>query len=310
MRIANWLRLGGSVGVGALILWRVPAGALWSAFENLRGVWLWAALAAALGMLAVRYFQWQCLFDAAKLPVSRGDSAGSFLAGFTLSVVTPGRLGELGRCLFVAEPHRASVLLVNVLERGLDAWALFTYAVVSVGLMSLRPMGVFAVAVWLAVLPVALGLPSLVASVGGLRWWGETFRSQLNAAGLALLTIRTPGFAALSLASTSLDLLTFFFLLRAFHHVDFVVALAVFPWIVIAGGLPVSLGGIGPREGAAALLLAHYAVPTAAAMDAALFLFAFSALLPAVMGGVWILARHLRSAEPRSTHLEAVVPGA
>ena len=46
------------------------------------------------------------------------------MRGFTLGVVTPGRIGEWGRCLFAAPADRTAVLLLNILDRLLDVWAL------------------------------------------------------------------------------------------------------------------------------------------------------------------------------------------
>ena len=45
---------------------------------------------------------------------------------FALGLVTPGRLGELGRCVFVRQPERAQVALLTVFDRALDFWALLT----------------------------------------------------------------------------------------------------------------------------------------------------------------------------------------
>jgi uncharacterized membrane protein YbhN (UPF0104 family) len=81
---------------------------------------------------------------------------------------------------------------------------------------------------------------------------------------------------------------TFFCLLRAFTDVDPHAALVTFPWIVTVGGLPLSVGGLGLREGAAAMLLARYAIPSAVAVDAALLLHVFSGLLPAAAGALWL----------------------
>ena len=67
------------------------------------------------------------------------------------------------------------------------------------------------------------------------------------------------------------------------------VARTPYPWIVMASGIPLSVGGLGLREGAAALLLAHYAIPAAVAADVALFLFASLSLLPGMVGGVMLL---------------------
>jgi len=294
MRIGPWLRIGITSALVAFIAWRVPVAALWSALENLNTRWLWAALASVLAMLAARSFRWHRLLAAGGIQVARSDAVKSLLGGFALSAVTPGRTGELGRCLFVNDSDRPQGFLLNVLDRALDMWALATCAVAGLVALAPRPYGAFALAVWLALLPVGIGLPRLVANLHELPWWGENFRERLRAAGQSLQTISSAPFAALAMMSTSLDLLTFFFLLRALQPVSFRAALVTFPWIVLAGGLPISVGGVGPREGVAALLLARYAIPAATACDAALLLFVFSGLLPALIGTFWLMVAQLR----------------
>jgi glycosyltransferase 2 family protein len=116
-----------------------------------------------------------------------------------------------------------------------------------------------------------------------------------------LLAIRPVGFAGLSLLSTVLDLLTFFFVLRALHAVDFSVVLATFPWIVMAGDLPVSVSGLGARETIAGLLLARFAVAPPVALDASLLYFALTALLPALLGVIPFVARRRRPLRRSST---------
>jgi uncharacterized membrane protein YbhN (UPF0104 family) len=308
VRIGPWLRIGGTTVVAAFIAWRVPVAALWSAFENLNTRWLWAALASVLAMLAVRWLKWHRLLAAGGVQAARSDSAKSLLGGFALSAVTPGRMGEIGRCLFVTDSDRPQVFLLNVLDRALDMWALATCAVASLVALAPRPYGVFALAVWLALLPIGIGLPRLVANLHELPWWGENFRERLRAAGQSLQTISSAPFTALATLSTSLDLLTFFFLLRAFHPVNFRAAVVTFPWIVAAGGLPISVSGLGPREGVAALLLARYAIPGATACAVSLLLFVFSGLLPALIGTFWLMVAPLRRRSPGwSENLETLV---
>ncbi len=290
MRVPPWLRISVSVAAVVLIIWRVPTTASWSAFGDVHGKWLWPAFASVLAMLAVRWLKWRQLFVTAGIPNLQRNTARSLFGGFALSVIAPGRLGEIGRYLFVPESDRPPTLLLTILDRALDLWALITYAVLSLLVVIPRPVGVFSVAIWLALVPIVVGLPRLISRMGGLLRLGENFRTQLHTAGHTLVTIRCGRFAALALVSTSLDLLTFFFLLRAFHKVDFVVVPATFPWIVMAAGLPIFAGGLGAREGAAAFLLAAFAIPSAAALDAALLFFALATLLPAAIGTIWLVA--------------------
>ncbi len=289
MRIAPWMRVTISAVAVGIIVWRVPVEALWAAVQSMDTYWLMPALLSALASLAVRNLKWQRLLRAAGSRASSRDVTRSLFGGFALGVVTPGRVGEWARCVFIPEGERAPVIPLNILDRILDSWSVFTYAVMSLLLGLYRPGGVFAAAVWLALWPVVLGLPHLISSLGDGRWWNEHYRAQFRAARQRLSSIRIAPFAGWALVSTTFDVLTFLSLLRAFHSADFKTALVTYPWIVMASGIPLSLGGLGLREGAATLLLARYAIPAAVAADVALFLFAFLTLIPALIGSAWLL---------------------
>lgn len=289
MRVTPIMRVGFSAGLVALILWRVPVQAMCSAIQDLDGSWLWMALASALATLAIRTLKWQRLLQAVGSRLSGRDVMLSLFGGFALGVVTPGRLGEFGRCMFIPETKRGAVISLNVLDRLFDSWSVATYAVVSLFLAGRRPPAIIALAVWMAFIPVVHGLPRLISHLEDAPWWGKTFGPQLRNAGPALGKIAMAPFAGWALLSTSLDVITFYFLLSAFHPTGFMTAPATYPWIVMASGIPLSLGGLGLREGAAALLLSHYAITAAVATDVALFLFAFLSLLPALCGGILLL---------------------
>lgn len=294
MRIPSWLQVLMTIAILALVLWHVPASKLLAAAQAADVRWLFPALAATVVMLFVRHLKWYRLLRAAGIPVKKVDSLRSLLCGFALSVPTPGRVGELGRCLFLPASVRSQVFLLNIFERVLDGWAVFTYAVASLLIIQFKPAGVFALAVWLAFLPVFMGLSGLLARLREWKIWRGAARVSLRAGAQALLKIQSAPFAGLAILTTSLDMLIFFFLLQAFHSTDFAVVVITFPWMILAGGLPIAVGGIGPREGTAAFILARHAVPAAAGMDAALLLFVFSAVFPAICGAVWAGWRRLR----------------
>jgi uncharacterized membrane protein YbhN (UPF0104 family) len=289
MRIPNWVRIAFSAAVVVFILWRVPADALLAAFQNIDPHWLRPALASSFATLAVRALKWQRLLRSANSSTLPRDARRSLFAGFALGIITPGRLGEFGRCLFMPVSERSRVLPLNIVDRVLDSWSVATFAVVSLFLVGHQSAGIFATAIWLAFLPIILGLPRLVSNLGAAEWWSDSIRAQFRDSHEALGNIQIVPYAAWALVSTSFDILTFFFLLRAFHPTAFTTAVATFPWIVMASGIPLSIGGLGLREGAATLLLAHSAIPAAVATDVSLFLFAFLGLLPAFIGGTWLL---------------------
>jgi uncharacterized membrane protein YbhN (UPF0104 family) len=287
VRPASLIRIGVTAGIVALILRRVPITALWSALAQIEPLWLLPVLGSVLAMLVVRWARWHMLLAAGGVNSSQSASAGSLLGGFALGAVMPGRFGELARFLFVPAGDRARVILLNVIDRALDMWALGSFAVAGLFLIVSRPPALVAVCVWMSVLPFVMGLPRIVARLGGLPWWSEGLRIKLRVAGETLPNVRVWRYALLALLSTGLDLLGFFFLLRAFQEVRLGVALATFPWIIMVGGLPVSVGGLGAREGAAAILLARFAIPASVALDATLLLYVFGSLLPALIGTAW-----------------------
>ena len=103
MGAKHLLRIGISAVVVVAILIRVPGHSLQAAFRGVTLAWLLAALLSVAGMLATRYYRWHRLLAAGGIALSPRDAGRSLLGGFTLSLMTPGRAGELGRCLFVEE---------------------------------------------------------------------------------------------------------------------------------------------------------------------------------------------------------------
>ena len=290
MQTKNLMRIGVTVALAALILYRVPIHSMHLALKSVNMGWIVVALCLVAAMLLARGYRWHRILRQGGVTASPANSARSLLGGFGLSLATPGKLGELGRCLFLARSSQGSVLMLNVLDRALDSWALYTFGVAGLMALSPRPHGVFALGVWLAVLPAVMGMPTFISYLHGLPWIPPGLREKLRQAKHRVLEIRVPEFAPWALLSTLTDLIIFYCLLRAFQPVSIYTVLTTLPFILIVGGLPISISGLGPREGVAAVLLARHAVPSAVAIDATLMLWAFTTVLPAAAGGTWLLA--------------------
>jgi uncharacterized membrane protein YbhN (UPF0104 family) len=299
-----WRQVVLSVGVTGVTLWRVPFKNLRVAFRNLELRSLLLAVFCVLVLLVLRAYKWHCLMTAAGKPRLR-QSLRTLLGGSALGLITPGRLGELGRCLFVRKNDRTQVGLLTILDRALDVWALLTLVGASLFLLVPHPAAVFGVAVWLALLPVLLGLPGLLAYLSKVVRRSSHFHGHLAEIAAAVPPAQMPRYAIMALGAMWAELAAFFFLLRAFFPADFTTAVATYPYIVLAGDLPLSFSGVGVREGAAALLLSPYAVPSSAAVDAALLWFVFTILFPAVLGIAWLVIERLR---PRTRHSDVHAP--
>ena len=82
-------------------------------------------------MISVRWLKWYGLLKSEFPDTSKSLSARSPLGGFSLSIMTPGRLGELGRPLFLPATSRSGAFVLNCVDRSLDFWGLVTFAMVS-----------------------------------------------------------------------------------------------------------------------------------------------------------------------------------
>ncbi len=288
-----WRQVILSVGVAVVTLRRIPFSDLRAAFRNLDLHSLALAAFCVLALMVLRAHKWHCLMAAVGNFRLR-QSLRTLLGGCALALITPGRIGELGRCIFVRKNQRTQVALLTLFDRIFDTWALLTLLGTSLFLLAPPPAAIFGVAMWLALLPLLLGFPGLLAHLSkGVRRLGH-LHGHLAELASGLPPTRMPKYAIMGLGAMGLELSAFFFLLLAFHPTGFSTAVATYPYIAVAGDLPLSFGGVGIRESAAAFLLSPYAVPVGAAVDAALLWFVFGILFPAVLGVAWLLMEKLK----------------
>ena len=292
-RPISWRRVVLPVGVAGVALWRVSSADLLAAFRNLDLGSLFLAVSCILALIVLRVYKWHCLVIAVR-NFRLQQSVRTLLGGCALGLITPGRIGELGRCMFVRKHERTQVALLTLLDRALDLWALLTLVGASLFLLVPHPAAIFGVAMWLALLPVVLGFPGLLAHLSKVVHRLRHFHGNLAEVASGLPPAQMAKYAIMGLGAMWLELSSFFFLLRAFSPTGFATAAATYPYIALAGDLPLSFGGVGVREGVAALLLLPYAVPPGAAVGAALLWFVFGILFPAVLGVVWLVVERLR----------------
>ncbi|MEE8256494.1 MAG: lysylphosphatidylglycerol synthase transmembrane domain-containing protein [Acidobacteriota bacterium] len=284
-----------SVTALGFILYKVPISTLSATLFGSNPNWLLAAVGFAALMISVRWLKWYGLLKSEFPDTSKSLSARSLLGGFSLSIMTPGRLGELGRAFFLPAPSRSGAFVLNCVDRSLDFWGLVTFAVVS--LFSLAPLRVAVVAgvIWVALLPLIALLPRVISWVARIPLLPKKVRFSFSHALHSKPSI--PRFAFLSILSTFLDMMAFYALLRAFTEVEFTVALVAFPWILLASGIPITVAGFGLREGAAMTVLSSQGVASEVAINAALLIFVVSTVLPGAVGALLVLQSSLRRSD-------------
>ncbi len=96
----------------------------------------------------------------------------------------------------------------------------------------------------------------------------------------------TTVFLALTVASFALVFLQFGVILLSWRSWSLDIVLLTFPLVILTNILPVTIGGLGLREGTAALLLAHYGVSSADAAVTALLSSTVNTYLPGLAGAL------------------------
>jgi len=257
-------------------------------------------------MIAVRAWRWNMLLNVHNAAFSPLRAWSAYATGVFLGAFTPGRLGDLAKALYVRQERGLAwdkALAGALLDRLFDVLFMACLA-----LWALMHLGVEADWVrWLA--PLA-GLGGLVFAF----WWargrmatapyngdsllrrGRAFIASLYSE-LGHLT-RGVGFGAvgLTLVAYALYFAQTVFLARALHlpltEADVVAAIVL---VGLASFLPLSVAGLGTREGILALVMARREIPdgleVALAYSALFFSFCF--VVPGIMGFVCFWSRPL-----------------
>lgn len=279
-------------------LWHVAGGR--EALDRLTGadpLWLAAALAAGLAQVAVCARRWQITAAALGIRLGYAHAAGEYFLAQLLNQVLPGgMLGDAARVLRVrAAAGLATATHSVVIERLSGQIALYSVLAVALAVALVRPGGVaFPPGTGLALaacVAVAVAVAVLSPGLRRLRFmadFGAALRAGLLARGL------WPRQLLLSLGVVTCNLLTFAFAARATGTVMTPEAvLTLVPLILTAMILPVSVGGWGWREGAAAALFPLAGASAAAGLAASV---AFGlVLLASSLPGVLPLLRRARA---------------
>ena len=302
-KLSQWgLRLLGVVLL-AFLLTRVD---LQQIFRTYQQSDKWLILLVICGLLPVFFLKtlrWLAMLRAQHLHMRIMPAFAAYLGSFFVGVLTPGRLGEFIKAMYVSRECNVSVAhgLSSVLaDRLFDLCILMMVG--SVAIFQLSPSINVAVAFGVAVLLLTVSLVailndhsfSFVKAVGlKLGWAGQ---KMFGTRGL-LVDLReglrqfTPGSIIAGAALTVLAYAAYFgqcYLLTRALRMNISYSSAAFA--VSIGGLitllPVSISGVGTRDAAIVFYLKQYAVSTETALSYSLLFFFVFYLVNGLIGAV------------------------
>lgn len=278
-----------------LIIAKTGFGGLADSLQTV-GPALGVAAALALLFTFLKALKWQRLVAAAAGEGSSlADAAKSYLVGMAGGLLTPGRVGEIARAVFLEKHERGLIAYLVAVDRVFEVAAVVLLAVPGIVFYA-NPLAGATAGILLGMLLMSLVWPEfpLRCLQRLLPQSGRFAVVQEKVARMVpQLQAISPGIKlrqmGLALLSYGVVILQFHSLLSNYHSSRLWTAVLAQPLIMLTNILPFTIGGLGIREGAAIALLAPFGVPRAPAVSSALMLFFLNTALPALAGAVLLL---------------------
>ncbi len=259
----------------ALLRWILPPADLLAAAAAAQPRWLLLAASLTPIGLLIQWWKWRRLVQAGLPGIGEGDIVQSLFTGFGLGLLTPGRLGELGRAVGWQGDRLRGTMLATA-DRLVSSFV--TLWVGALGALYVAPVlwGMWAVG---------------AGAVVGLAWYRFGHRIPRRLAPWRRLSMLTDvgwqswvGNASAAVLFNLLFFLQMFCLLRSTGPVPEGAIMAIPAMFALKTLLPISLMDLGVREGAAVGVLGTVGVGAATAVHASLMLFCLNVLAPGVVG--------------------------
>ncbi|MGH2448545.1 MAG: lysylphosphatidylglycerol synthase transmembrane domain-containing protein [Chloroflexota bacterium] len=287
----RWVRYGLTVVLLALVVSRVNPQHLLTAMATVNPVDFVLAMALTVPFLYLKALRWHAMLHAAGVEASFGEAALSLIGGMGLALITPARLGELARAAYLRDRQKWKIGGLVMLDKGFDVLVLSGLSIAGATILLGKIAGLAFLLVTILGLafvynpdPVGRVLLRLRLSMGRRRI------AEVVASLDSLGPTSSSTFLGITVLAFAVVLLQFAVILLSWRAWSPEIVFFTFPLVILTNILPVSIGGLGIREGAAALLLGHYGVPPADAALAAFLMFVVNTGLPGLVGAVLLPA--------------------
>lgn len=264
----------------------------------------WLPLAAGIFMtipnILIQHYKWRYLVHLLDPGISDSRIFTSLMCGFSIGLVTPGRLGELGKGVFIRSQSKSQLTGMAIIDKILSLWALAVLGIISMfyliefkfafsffsKLLFLMISIVFVVLLLVLVfqpsfLRKTIHLSKRLAERAPFR---EKIYSLISASDYFKKHHFMPSFY-FSMVFQFIILLQLFLFVNAYADM-------VLPDAFMAGAsamfakslLPVAIMDLGIREGAVIFFFGKFGISASSAFNASITLFFTNVLIPGILG--------------------------
>lgn len=248
--------------------------------------------------------KWHFLLKLSKPDATCFEAGRSLLAGFTLGFITPGRIGELGRAIFVKDCNRLQLVGLTMVDKLfsmtmvflMGAIALYFFSGVKLGSEFSRLLLFIALsAIFWVILLVFFPdqIRKIIDKIKSKLPFKE--KSELLLSGLNSFhrphALKLFGLNFIFYATYSSQ---FYLLLSAFEFFPVIDGYLVVAATIFAKSLlPISFGDLGVRETAAVYFVTQIGAQSSTAFNAAILMFIINIVFPALVGFGLLMADKL-----------------
>lgn len=274
------------LGIIGVLIVKLEPRRIAASFGLMDRSFLFGAILLLVPNLGIQAAKWRYLVRTAAPHVHLKEILSSLFLGFSLGLVSPGRIGELGRGFSIPGESRTRIAGLVVIDKMYSVLVIAVISIVAVivlyPLTAIPGIVVIALMIW----------GSFHVKVIGKRMVHLCARPSIERRMCLLLEgisgLTTQDMAIIlgwSLAFVGTFFTQFYLLLLAFIEVPFRIAFLCIPWsFLIKILLPITWMDLGVREGAAVALFSRFGIAGVPVFNAAFLTFVINVLTPALIG--------------------------
>jgi hypothetical protein len=272
-RIVYFFQIGIGISLVIWILSQVQQDKFFDYFANISSLKLMIILSTSAAGLFIQFWRWRYLVEQYSMSYQLPDILPSFFAGFAFRLLIPGGHAEFSK-IFMLPGKKSGKVLAFGMEK------IFQTLIKVLAL--------------LIVIPMTFPDYQLICLVGILVLTGiYIFLPRLKI--FTYMQEKSANYHRVFLMNLFFSVLVFlimagqyYILLNQVQHLSIGATLQSVVYLWSAGMVPISVSGLGVREGLAVYFLQQYGVLPAYAVATSLFLFTINTILPALIGVYYI----------------------